>query len=53
MQATDDQRKHYFTMNLINSSKSDDSFSNLSTKAVIWGASFAFLIVLVLGLLSI
>jgi hypothetical protein len=45
--------KTYFTMDLINNSKCDDSFVNFSTKAVIWGASSAFLIVLVLGLLSV
>ena len=53
MQQNDVQRKHFFTMDLINNSKSDDSLLILYTKAVIWGASFAFLIILVLGLLSI
>ena len=51
--ATDDKTKHFFTMDLINNSKTDDSLSNLSTKAVIWGAFFAFFFVLVLGLLSV
>jgi len=45
--------KTYFTMDLINNYKCDDSFANFSTKAVILGASSAFLIVLVLGLLSV
>ena len=45
--------KTYFTMDLINNSKCDDSFANLGTKAVILGASSAFVIVLVLGLLSV
>ena len=53
MQQNDDQRKHFFTMDLINNSKTDDSFSYLITKAVILGASLAFLFVLVLGLLSV
>ena len=53
MQQNDVQRKHFFTMDLINNSKSDDSLLILYTKAVILGASFAFLIVLVLGLLSV
>jgi hypothetical protein len=45
--------KTYFTMDLINNSKCDDSFASFSTKAVILGASSAFVIVLVLGLLSV
>ena len=53
MQVTDEQIRHIFTMNLINNSKTDDSFSYLITKAVILGASLAFLFVLVLGLLSV
>ena len=53
MQQNDVQRKHFFTMDLINNSKSDDYLLILYTKAVILGASFAFLIVLVLGLLSV
>jgi hypothetical protein len=40
-------------MDLINNSKTDDSFSYPITKAVILGASLAFLFVLVLGLLSV
>ena len=53
MQEKDDQRKHNFTMDLINNSKCDDSLLNPSIKAVIWGASAALLFVLVLGLLSV
>ena len=53
MQLTDEQIKHYSTMDLIKNSYSDDSLANLNSQAVILGASLAFLIVLVLGLLSV
>ena len=53
MQEQDEKIKHNFTMDLINNSKSDDSLIILGTKAVIWGASSAILIVLVLGLFSV